>query len=144
MHFSITGRCFHEQEWKEKRCWEAPMWQASRTGACYTTTKHIPNSLECQVHGFLTRQGNCCKLLKIQFKPPLVLKSIPLAGSKMTLLTPSQRECHSTSSRMLPAYPSLNAPSPLKRGKSRCPCLLTQTFPFGIWWLHFFFHKGNS
>ena len=48
--------------------------------------------LEGQLHGFLTRERNFCKLLKVLFRSPLVLKSIPLAGNKMTLLASFQRD----------------------------------------------------
>lgn len=143
MHFSITGWCFHVQEWREKRCWEAPWWQASRTRACYTTTERIPNSLECQVHGFLTREGNFCKLLKVQFKSPLVLKSIPLAGNKMTLLASFQTDCQLASSRKLSPCTPFNVSFPLERGNFRYLCLLIQTFPFSIWSLHCFFPKNT-
>lgn len=143
MHFSITGWCFHVQEWRAKRCWEAPWWQANRTRACYTTTERIPNSPECQLHGFLTREGNFCELLKVQFKSPLVLKSIPLPGNKMTLLASFQGDCQLASSRKLSACTPLNVPFPLKRGNFRCLCLLIQTFPFSIWSLHCFFPKTH-
>lgn len=106
--------------------------------ACYTTADSIPNSPECQVHGFLTREENFCKLLKVQFKSPLVLKSIPLAGNKMTLLVAFQKDCQLASSRKLSACTPLNVRFPLKRGSFRCLCLLTETFPFSIWSLYCF------
>lgn len=138
MHFSLTGQCFPVQKRREKRCWESLWWQDRGTGACYIATEHIPNSLEHEAHGFLTRERNFCKLLKVQFKSPLVLKSISLAGNKMTFLASFQRDCQLTSSGKLPAHTSLNVPSSLKRGNSRCSCLFIQIFPFSIWYLHCF------